>query len=84
MPAPILATKLFIPPARPGIVPRPHLIERLNEGLAMGCKLTLLSASAGFGKTTLISDWIASPWHRPPLQAPERSEWEGRCAKWNS
>jgi len=55
----ILATKLYIPPARPGIVPRPHLIKRLNDGLTSGCKLTLLSASAGFGKTTLVSEWTA-------------------------
>jgi LuxR family maltose regulon positive regulatory protein len=34
------------------------LIERLNDGLAMGCRLTLISASAGFGKTTLASEWI--------------------------
>ncbi len=60
MPAQILAAKLYIPPPRPGIVPRRGLIERLNAGLAMGCKLTLISASAGFGKTTLVSEWIAS------------------------
>jgi LuxR family transcriptional regulator, maltose regulon positive regulatory protein len=60
MPAPILATKLYIPPPRPKIVPRPRLIERLNEGLSSGCKLTLISAAAGFGKTTLVSEWIAS------------------------
>jgi len=59
MPAPILATKLFIPPPRPGVVPRPRLIERQNEGLASGGKLTLISASAGFGKTTLVSEWVA-------------------------
>ena len=59
MPAPILATKLYIPLPRLKAVSRPRLIERLNEGLAMGCKLTLISASAGFGKTTLISEWIA-------------------------
>jgi LuxR family maltose regulon positive regulatory protein len=59
MPAPILATKLYIPPPRPGIVPRPRLVERLNEGLAAGRKLALISASAGFGKTTLVSEWIA-------------------------
>ena len=57
MSAPILATKLYIPPPRPKIVPRPRLIERLNEG--MHCKLTLISAPAGFGKTTLVSEWIA-------------------------
>ncbi len=60
MSAPILATKLYIPPSRPKIVPRPHLVERLNEGLSSGCKLTLISASAGFGKTTLVSEWVAS------------------------
>jgi LuxR family transcriptional regulator, maltose regulon positive regulatory protein len=58
MPVPILATKLYIPTNRPGIVQRPRLIERLNGGLAMGHKLTLISASAGFGKTTLVSEWI--------------------------
>src|SRR5512135_2901093 len=60
MPAPILATKLYIPPPRPGIVPRPRLVERLNEGLAVGRKLALISASAGCGKTTLVSEWLAS------------------------
>ncbi len=60
MPAPILATKLYIPPPRSGVVLRPRLIERLNEGLATGRKLTLISASAGFGKTTLVSEWVTS------------------------
>lgn len=59
MSTPILATKLYIPPARPKIVLRPRLIERLNEGLSSGCRLTLISASAGFGKTTLVSEWVA-------------------------
>jgi len=59
MSAPILATKLFIPPPRPKVVLRSRLIERLNQGLASGCKLTLISASAGFGKTTLVSEWVA-------------------------
>jgi LuxR family maltose regulon positive regulatory protein len=58
MSAPILATKLYIPPPRPKFVHRPRLIERLNEGLSSGCKLTLISASAGFGKTTLVSEWL--------------------------
>jgi LuxR family maltose regulon positive regulatory protein len=52
----ILATKLYIPPARPNVVLRPRLIEALNEGLQH--KLTLISAPAGFGKTTLISTWV--------------------------
>lgn len=52
---PILATKLYIPPLRPNVVLRPRLIERLNAGLHR--KLTLISAPAGFGKTTLLSEW---------------------------
>ena len=59
MSAPILATKLYIPPPRPKVVLRPRLIERLNEGLPAGRKLTLISAPAGFGKTTLVSEWVA-------------------------
>jgi ATP/maltotriose-dependent transcriptional regulator MalT len=58
MSTPILATKLYIPSLRPHIVLRPRLIERLNEGLHD--KLTLISAPAGFGKTTLVSEWVAS------------------------
>ena len=59
MPAPILATKLYIPPSRRRVVLRPRLVERLNEGLAAGNKLTLVSAPAGFGKTTLVGEWVA-------------------------
>ena len=72
MPTPILATKLYIPPPRAKIVLRPRLIERMNEGLSSGHKLTLISAPAGFGKTTLVSEWVAGPWHRPPGQVCER------------
>lgn len=60
MSAPILSTKLFIPLPRPGIVPRPRLIDQLNEGLTVGHKLALISAPAGFGKSTLVSEWIAT------------------------
>ncbi|HRE26519.1 MAG TPA: hypothetical protein PK954_07800, partial [Anaerolineales bacterium] len=62
MSATILATKLYLPPLRPNAVRRPRLIERLNSGLRNGAafarKLTLVSAPAGFGKTTLLSAWI--------------------------
>jgi LuxR family maltose regulon positive regulatory protein len=58
MAVPLLQTKLYIPPARPERVPRPRLIERLNAGL-LG-RLTLLSAPAGFGKTTLVTEWLNS------------------------
>ncbi len=57
MPTPILATKLYIPRLRPHVVSRPRLIERLNEGLQRN--LILISAPAGFGKTTLVSEWVA-------------------------
>jgi LuxR family maltose regulon positive regulatory protein len=57
METPLLQTKLFIPPIRPKLVSRPRLIERLNEGARSGRKLTLISAPAGFGKTTLIAEW---------------------------
>lgn len=56
MTAQILTSKLFIPQPSLKLVERPNLIARLNEGLA--CKLTLISAPAGFGKTTLVAEWI--------------------------
>ena len=60
MAAPILATKLYIPPPRPKAVIRPRLIERLNEGLQRMPGVTIISAPAGFGKTTLVSEWVAN------------------------
>src|SRR5688500_11185740 len=57
MPTPILATKLYVPRPQPEIVPRPRLVGRLNEGLHRN--LTLISAPAGFGKTTLLGEWLA-------------------------
>lgn len=56
MSAPILTTKLFIPALPSSRVPRQRLIEQLDAGLDR--KLTLISAPAGFGKTTLLADWI--------------------------
>jgi len=57
MPETLLHTKLFVPPLRPNLVPRPQLIERLNQGLEQGHRLILVSAPAGFGKTTLVNAW---------------------------
>ena len=54
---PTLVTKLYIPPPRAKVVLRPRLLEKLNDGLHR--RLTLISAPAGFGKTTLVSEWIA-------------------------
>ena len=52
---PLLRTKITIPPARPNRVERPRLMERIHAGMKRA--LTLVVASAGFGKTTLIADW---------------------------
>lgn len=57
MPESLLRTKLYAPPLRPNLVHRSRLIERLNQGLQEDCKLTVISAPAGFGKTTLITEW---------------------------
>jgi LuxR family maltose regulon positive regulatory protein len=59
----LLATKLFIPQVRRGTVPRPRLVEKLETALSNS--LTLVSAPAGFGKTTLIGEWIHGS--RPPI-----------------
>lgn len=52
----LLSTKLFIPRPRKNLVSRPRLVDRLNIGLDK--KLTLIAAPAGYGKTTLLSEWI--------------------------
>ncbi len=54
-----LALKLRCPAIPVKRVERPHLIERLNQGLALGRQITLVSAPAGFGKTSCISAWVA-------------------------
>ncbi|MFN2154575.1 MAG: LuxR family transcriptional regulator, partial [Anaerolineae bacterium] len=56
MSSPILKTKLYIPPLRSVVVRRPRLVARLDA--ALHHKLTLISAPAGFGKTTLLSEWV--------------------------
>lgn len=58
MASPLLETKLYLPRARRGLVPRPRLRERLDRGAET--KLTLVSAPAGFGKTTLLAEWLAA------------------------
>lgn len=58
MVSPILSTKIFIPPARPDLLARPRLVQKLDESLDY--PLTLISASAGSGKTTLLSEWVSA------------------------
>jgi len=60
MDIPLLLTKIRMPPSRPvgSRVVRPHLLARLDEGRRRGCRLILVSAPAGFGKTTVISEWL--------------------------
>jgi LuxR family maltose regulon positive regulatory protein len=55
---PLLTTKLYMPSVGPRLVPRPHLIQRLEEALHLGHRMALVSAPAGSGKTTLLSDWL--------------------------
>ena len=71
MTAPFMATKLFIPPPGRYLVDRPRLLEKLGECLRPGCRLALLSAPAGFGKTTLVSAWIT----RLKSSAQQPSPW---------
>jgi LuxR family transcriptional regulator, maltose regulon positive regulatory protein len=65
MASPLVGTKLFVPRLRRGLVARPRLAERLGRGAES--RLVLVSAPAGFGKTTLLAEWLA------PAAAEERS-----------
>ena len=58
VPAALLETKLYVPRPRRDLVPRPRLAERLDRGSAS--TLMLVSAPAGFGKTTLLAEWLAA------------------------
>jgi len=69
----LLQTKLYLPRLRPSLVPRLHLIETLNQGLPG--KLTLISAPAGFGKTTLISSWIDALQTEKDAPSPAQIAW---------
>ncbi len=54
----LLATKFHIPPWRTGGVVRARLLEQLTAGLRQQRKMAVVSAPAGYGKTTLVSSWI--------------------------
>ena len=70
---PLLATKFYIPPMPSHFVFRPQLIQRLEEG--MQGKLTLISAGAGFGKSSLLSEWCSRQ---------EAQQGQGRSITWVS
>jgi len=53
---PLLTTRPFVPPPRPDHLSRPRLVSRLEEGMRLGRHLSLLSAPAGYGKTTVLSE----------------------------
>ena len=70
MTRPLMATKLYVPKLRRGLVARPRLLERLGGGAE--ARLTLVSAPAGFGKTTLLAAWL------------DEAAADGRCVAWLS
>jgi len=55
---PLLSIKLFAPPLQPGFVCRSRLLEKLDQGLRQGRQVTLISAPAGYGKTSLSRVWV--------------------------
>jgi LuxR family maltose regulon positive regulatory protein len=55
---PLLTIKLYVPRVRRDLVPRARLVQRLDEGVTR--KLALVSAPAGYGKTTLLAEWAAA------------------------
>ncbi len=84
----LLHTKLYAPPARPGQVSRQRLLDRLNAGLwlphdtgrrGFARKMTLVSAPAGFGKTTLVAEWVMAEGitgqHPHPKSDHHRAAW---------
>src|SRR5262245_14925267 len=59
----IISTKVNIPRVRADVVIRPRILDILNEGLTRPSALTLISAPAGYGKTTLVTSWLRKTDH---------------------
>jgi LuxR family transcriptional regulator, maltose regulon positive regulatory protein len=75
----ILTTKLFIPSARPQLVDRPRLLDRLDAARASGCRALLVCAPAGSGKTIVIVQWLARlAWPTAWLSLDERDNQPAR------
>jgi ATP/maltotriose-dependent transcriptional regulator MalT len=70
--ASVLATKLFVSARRQRLVARPRVAQRLSTTLDPGHRLTLVSAPAGFGKTTFLTDWLTDldQQHRHTARSP--------------
>ena len=73
MASPLLETKLHVPRRRRGLVARPRLNERLRR--AAESTLTLVSAPAGFGKTTLLAEWLAAAPADAAVDVRSRVHW---------
>ena len=71
----LLRTKFYMPPLRPSLVARPRLLQRLDETLQYHRPLTLVSAPAGYGKSTLITAWLHQINARTPLERRPRQDW---------
>ncbi len=69
----LLATKLHIPPLQPALIPRPRLTQKLTEGICAG-KLIVIAAPAGFGKTTLLTEWAHQKDEGSPQGADAKSQ----------
>lgn len=74
MPDQLLAIKLYPPSLRPDSVSRMRLVEKMNCGLEQGACLSLVSAPAGYGKTTLVREWLAALGRPFAWLSLERSE----------
>ncbi len=82
--SPLLSTKFHLPPARLDRVPRPRLVEALNNALRLGHSLILVAAPAGFGKTTLVADWLSTLIPDSPLPLGEGKGVRAVRAAWLS
>jgi LuxR family maltose regulon positive regulatory protein len=74
MPDPLLVTKISLPILRHILVPRKKVLRQLSEGIRDGHLLTLVSAPAGYGKTTTIRMWVKETGHPVAWVALENSD----------
>ncbi len=75
MDLPLLETRFYVPLPHPGSLARPRLLQRLQEGLNEPTRLILVSAPAGYGKTTLLSQWVAQQAPTPARSPESRFAW---------